>query len=136
MVRLAGTRSSSPTDISSKYACGDPTISNKHLHFRCIIFEEGSSEDEIPPLVYVEDLSTNGTYLTRANAAAKEQRIYRREGKVLLASGDQLRVSPTLALHFRYSATIIPNSHRLEPGQRRESEVGRFHLACVLILTR
>jgi hypothetical protein len=114
------------TDSCSQYSSTDPTVSNKHLHFHCIIFEEGGSEDYIPPLVYVEDLSTNGTYLSRANSdlpTAKERRMSRREGKILLSSGDQLRVSPTLALRFRYSRTVIPNSHCLKPGQLREAEV-------------
>jgi hypothetical protein len=115
-----------PTNEYSKYQCGDIAVSNKHLHVRCIIFEEGSSEDGIPPLVYVEDLSTNGTYLTRSTSnqlATKEQRMSRRDGKILLGSNDQLRVSPTLALRFRYSATIVPNSHRLRSEQQREAEV-------------
>ncbi|KIW09137.1 uncharacterized protein PV09_00074 [Verruconis gallopava] len=109
-----------------QYQCPDPTVSNKHLHFHCIIFEEGVSENNIPPLVYVEDLSTNGTYLARASRDVKwplEQRLSRRSGKILLNAGDRLRVSPTLALQFRYSSTIAPSSCRLSDWQRRQAEL-------------
>lgn len=114
-------------DELSAYICGDPAVSNKHIHVTCIIFDEDTSVNNIPPLVYVQDFSTNGTYLKRPTsdpASAVEQLLSRRDGKILLGAGDQIRISPAIAFRFRYSGTVDPNFDRLPAAQRREAEVG------------
>ena len=98
----------------------------KHIHVTCIIFDETESANSIPALVYVQDFSTNGTYLTRVNAGAAcsvEERLSRRDGKILLAPGDRIRISPKIALEFRYAGNVDPNAARLPAAQRREAEV-------------
>lgn len=60
--------------------------------------EEGS---DIPPLVYAEDLSSNGTYWNGTL-------IGRGNGGVLLSDGDVLRVSPRLSFSYRGADPILP----------------------------
>jgi hypothetical protein len=91
------------------------------LHFSCIIFEDDPSNG-IPPLVYVQDFSTNGTFLTR-HGSQDEQRLSRRDDKILLQAGDLLRISPNLTLRFYYSGVVIPDANKLPKHVRREAEV-------------
>ncbi|QDS70159.1 hypothetical protein FKW77_006009 [Venturia effusa] len=93
---------------SCKYNCADRTISNKHVHIHCIVYEEDETSG-IPPLVYVEDLSTNGTFLTRATQTYERRLTRGQNGTVLLCDGDQLRVSSLMFFYFV--------SHSLPPPQ-------------------
>ena len=76
-------------------------------------------------MVYVQDFSTNGTYLTRASDQA-EQLLSRRDGKVLLGPGDRIRISPLISLTFDFTATVDPHKKRLPSSQRREAEVCKY----------
>ena len=87
----------------------------------CIIFEE-SSENTVPPLVYVQDFSTNGTYLTRRGSEL-EQKLSRRDGKILISAGDVVRISPLCALRFDYSGIVVPGVNDLPSDVRRQAEV-------------
>jgi hypothetical protein len=99
----------------------------KHLHITCIIFDEAASANTIPPLVYVQDFSTNGTFLRRATSSisntTEEQRLSRQDGKILLAPGDRVRICPKVELEFRFAGNVDPNAARLPRAQRREAEV-------------
>lgn len=91
----------------------DPTVSNQHLRIYCILFEQEDAS-EIPPLVYAEDLSSNGTYWNGSL-------ISRGNGGVLLSDGDVLRISPCHS--FRYNGAVpLPPTPR-DKVQEREKKV-------------
>ena len=82
-----------------------PTISNRHLKIYSIGYDEDSSSG-IPPLVYAQDLSANGTLLKRPKDDADPgksniSQLLRKAGKpVLLSNEDQLFVSPSISFTF------------------------------------
>jgi hypothetical protein len=109
----------------SRYQSSDLSVSNKHLHIHCIIFEEESASG-IPPLIYAEDFSTNGTYLCNylTREQMTEKRIDRKGGRVLLKKGDRLRIGSELILNFVYASHHYDQaSLGLNELQRRESRV-------------
>ena len=79
--------------LSSQWIVNDPRISNRHAKIYSIVFDQ-SQKDGIRPLVYAEDLSSNGTYWNGLF-------IGRGHGAVLLSDGDELRLSPKNILVFR-----------------------------------
>lgn len=84
------------------------------MRIYCVLFEQDDVSD-IPPLVYAEDLSSNGTYWNGSL-------IGRGNGGVLLSDGDVLRIGPRHS--FRYSgADPLPPEPRDEV-QEREKKVG------------
>ncbi|KAF2434898.1 kinase-like protein [Tothia fuscella] len=107
---------------SCQYQCSDPTISNKHLHIRCIIFEEDATSG-IPPLIYAEDLSTNGTFLSNSRDNNSEHRIGRKAGRILLKNGDRLRIGPSISLHFAYASQHATRAIGLTTVQKRETQL-------------
>jgi hypothetical protein len=73
----------------------------------------------------VEDLSTNGTFLTRAHHTTEERITRGQNGIILLTHGDQIRVSPTISFLFS-SNYLIPLGEGgivLNELQRREAQV-------------
>lgn len=88
------------------------------------MYEEDESTG-IAPLVYVEDLSTNGTYITRARQTSEERLTRGQNGTVLLCDGDQLRVSSFMLFYF-VSRSLPPPKDKvigLSELQSRESQV-------------
>jgi pheromone a factor receptor len=81
----------------------------------------------VPPLIYAEDLSTNGTYLCNSlddQPTGPEKRIGRGGARVLLKKGDWLRISLTITLRFQYSSRIPTwKASGLSSLQKRESQV-------------
>lgn len=78
-----------------------------------ILFEQEQGSD-IPPLVYAEDLSSNGTYWNGTL-------IGRVNGGVLLSDGDVLRVSPHRSFSYRGADPILPELR--DEIQEREKKV-------------
>jgi hypothetical protein len=76
----------------------------------------------------VEDLSTNGIYLSssfQGLPTGSEQRIGRKGGRVILKKGDWLRISLDVAFHFRYSSHILfMKASGLTKLQELETQVG------------
>jgi FHA domain len=91
----------------------DPTISNVHLKVYVIGFDE---EDSVSPLVYAEDLSSNGTYWNGTF-------IGRANGAFLLSHGDEIRLSSTITLLFK-SVLGSAEEAELEGIPMRDLEVG------------
>lgn len=94
------------------------------MHIHCIVYEEDEASS-IPPLVYVEDRSTNGTYLTRARQTSEKRLTRGQNGTVLLCDGDQLRVSSLMVFYF-VSLSLPPPKDKvvgLSKLQSRESQV-------------
>ncbi|KAK7190231.1 hypothetical protein PSPO01_03952 [Paraphaeosphaeria sporulosa] len=107
----------------------DRTISNKHLRIHCILYDEFGNGG-VPPLVYATDVSSNGTFLTKYNAAYANSRasqsvlMTRKHGAFLLDDRDELRISESVILVYH---DMEPNSSfSLTPTQK--DEVPRFAL--------
>ncbi|KAI9777818.1 MAG: hypothetical protein M1835_005124 [Candelina submexicana] len=92
----------------------DPAISNWHARIYSILFDGGVEIDAVPPLVYVEDFSTNGTFwngtLIGKGSAPK-----------LLTHGDKLRVGPTTFHFFDCKSAFLPET--LDELQQAEKKV-------------
>ncbi|PTU19795.1 hypothetical protein P175DRAFT_0439669, partial [Aspergillus ochraceoroseus IBT 24754] len=76
-----------------QYVMNDPLVSNKHLCIYTVLFDQDNPE-EIAPLVYVQDISMNGTEWN-GYRMANAQRSF------LLSDGDILRLSPKSYIQFR-----------------------------------
>lgn len=100
------------TDFCSQLIVQDPTVSNKHCRIYSIVYD-----DQIEPLIYIEDLSSNGTYwngslLGRGNEGA------------LLCNGDTIRISPRIS--YTYEAIRTFESESVDDIQEAEKRVRRI----------
>lgn len=77
----------------SQYVIDDPCISNKHLRVYTILFDQ-DNPGEVTPLVYVQDLSMNGT-------TWNDYQMHKGSGSFLLSHGDMLKLTPGVYLVFR-----------------------------------
>ena len=77
----------------SQYVIDDPCISNKHLRVYTILFDR-DNPGEVTPLVYVQDLSMNGT-------TWNDYQMGKGSGSFLLSHGDMLKLTPDVYLVFR-----------------------------------
>lgn len=79
----------------------EPTISQIHLRFHCVSLGTSCSGVELPSLVYVEDISTNGSYLYRSYQLSSEPFSPLKHALHLLEDSDQLRVCSVLTIVYR-----------------------------------
>jgi hypothetical protein len=100
----------------SQYVLDDPVISNKHLRIYSVAYD-GDNPNDVAPLVYAEDLSSNGTYWNGAL-------IGKGNGGFLLSDKDTLRVSAGTLFVYRM---ILPqaNGELFDSVQEHEMKVGR-----------
>lgn len=77
----------------SQYVIDDPCISNKHLRVYTILFDR-DNPGEVAPLVYVQDLSMNGT-------TWNDYQMGKGSGSFLLGHGDILKLTPDIYLVFQ-----------------------------------
>jgi hypothetical protein len=95
-------------------------ISNRHIRVHCIDFE--LDNDRLPPLIYVEDLSTNGTFLTMSSdehdKPARKLELYR---PFLVNNGDQIRLGNNVNCVFECFSNETPRT--LTESQIAESKV-------------
>lgn len=90
-----------PANLDSDIEIWDQTISNRHLHIYAIDYASDNNFLPVAPLVFVEDLSTNGTILERLEDVidpgipARLTKLSKHDGPILLNHGDKLRVSPS-----------------------------------------
>lgn len=108
----------------SRHSWPDLVISNRHLRIHCVLYEQDPVAN-IPPFVYATDLSTNGTYLKKANVECTSSqgrgiRMGRKTGSFLLDDGDELRLSDSVTLIFR-ALKPVPNV-QLTPIQQLEKQ--------------
>lgn len=102
---------------SSQYQITNTLVSNKHLRIYTIIYDE-INPSEVAPLVYAQDVSSNGT---RWNG-------YPMNGKsFLLSDGDVLQILPDFHLKFE-SATYTKNP--FTPVQMEEMSVSNSLAVC------
>ncbi|MCJ1478604.1 hypothetical protein MMC13_007285 [Lambiella insularis] len=85
---------------------GDFTVSNRHAKIYSITYDESDTQ----PLVYVEDLSSNGTYWNGSL-------IGKGYNAVLLSDGDMLQIVPKLTLIFH-----ARNQTAMTAGQRDDNQ--------------
>ncbi|KAK5017979.1 hypothetical protein LTR60_001697 [Cryomyces antarcticus] len=106
----------------------DPTISNRQLRVYSIVYED-SANDEMLPLVYAEDLSTNGTYLRRKCQDGNEgpqnpsHLMGRATGGTLLSDGDELYLAPTLLLTYFSNAQFETSPQELDTTVMSEKKL-------------
>lgn len=104
----------------SRHIIDDAFISNKHLRIYTIIFDRENINDnnmEVPPLVYVQDLSRNGT-LWNGFPMGKGS------GSFLLSDGDRLTLTENRVLVFRQTfSSGGGNGFCFDDSQRAEMEV-------------
>lgn len=76
-------------------------MSAHHLRFRCVLYDEHELS-EISPMVYMTDLSLNGTCLVRAGVDESDEGFLmtRSHGDVLLAEGDQIFLTPMISIRY------------------------------------
>lgn len=83
--------------INSGFTIDDPQISNRHIRIYSVVFDTAETSEVggegINPLVYAEDISTNGSWWNG-------QRMGCRCGSVLLSTGDVLTLANGLSLTY------------------------------------
>jgi hypothetical protein len=97
-------------------------VSNRHARVHCLEFECDGAPP-LPPLIYVTDLSSNGTFLSRSGhfEDANEQRIDHKACPVLLRDDDMLRLGGNTFCLLTF-ATEPNNVPRLTERQILESK--------------
>jgi pheromone a factor receptor len=101
-------------------------VSNRHARVHCLEFECDGAPP-LPPLVYVTDLSSNGTFLTNCGRLedVSEQRVDHKASPLLLRDGDILRLggNTLCLLIFEIEPTNVP---RLTKQQIQESKACQY----------
>ncbi|KAF2238666.1 Pkinase-domain-containing protein [Viridothelium virens] len=84
-------------------AFNDPTISKRHLRLHCVVYE-GDFVSDVPPMVYVHDLSINGIRIKKAEPpdihVKSSQNLGRAAGPTLLSDGDEVFLTPGLSFIY------------------------------------
>jgi hypothetical protein len=83
----------------------DPTVSNRHAKVHCLTFESDGGPP-LPPLVYVIDLSSNGTYLIDVGQE-EEQRLDKKSVPRLLFENDVLRLGGNTYCFLRFASEAV-----------------------------
>ncbi|KAH0108450.1 kinase-like protein, partial [Aureobasidium melanogenum] len=84
----------------------DPTISYRHLRLRCVQFDDDAATWNVAPMLYAEDLSSNGTVLTRecptddGSTVRLDHQLSKSMGPVLLRDGDCLYLSKSTFVQY------------------------------------
>ena len=86
-------------------------MSNKHVRIYTVIYDEDSS-NAVAPLVYVQDISTNGT---RWNGYAMQGKSF------LLSDGDILTIVPEFQLLFESAANPQKNFTEWQKAEMKVS---------------
>jgi hypothetical protein len=109
---------------NSRGVTPDRTVSDKHLRVYSLAYEPGDSS--LPPRVYVEDSSTNGTWVEVSGVMT---RIGRGSGPVLLDDGDVLYLGAHTVCVFECKNTGTTAGHdptpprfEMSPTQQRETQ--------------
>ncbi|KAI4722030.1 kinase-like protein [Aureobasidium sp. EXF-10727] len=106
----------------------DQQISYHHLVLRCVQFDEDPAAWNVAPMVYAEDLSTNGTTLTReclaedGSTVRLDHQLTKSMGPVLLRDSDCLYLSKSTFVQYN---ELNPNNE-LNMSFVMDCEVKRF----------
>lgn len=99
--------------VSSQYHITNPFVSNKHVRIYTILFDQDNLE-EIPPIVYAQDLSMNGTFWN-------EYRMGKGKGGFLLSDGDILRIA--VGIHIQFKSSDPDKENKFTQLQQLEMKV-------------
>ena len=106
--------------MSSQIFLNDSTISNKHFRIYSVIYDPNSAEVE--PLIYAEDLSTNGSrWLPKLQCSEKPYTIGR-SNAFLLSDGDRILSSDGTKFTFISRSSIGEVSLKQEANEIQELE--------------
>jgi hypothetical protein len=95
--------------FTSRGVIPNMTISNRHIRIHCIDFE--LDHDQLPPLIYVEDLSTNGTFIIGSYDQKDENsRKLGLNHPLLVKDADQLRLGDHVTCVFECFMKDSPRS--------------------------
>ncbi|CAD0110182.1 unnamed protein product [Aureobasidium uvarum] len=106
----------------------DQQVSYHHLVLRCVQFDEDAAAWNVAPMVYAEDLSTNGTTLARECAAEDgstvrlDHQLTKSLGPVLLRDGDCLHLSKSTFVQYHE----LNSNSELNMSFIMDCEVKRF----------
>lgn len=106
-------------------------ISNRHLHLHCVVYDEDITLG-IPPLVYAQNLSRNGTYFRSAcgriddSESSLGRLVDRNSEPILLDDGDELWMGPNLCL--KYHSLAKPETTAIDRVQELEKQVHETRL--------
>lgn len=107
-------------EIANLTGTDSMNISNRHLVFWTVMYD---TSDLVPPLVYVEDTSLNGTLLERTESDfVTATRMGKDLGPVLLKDGDFLRLPSGVSIRFNGHA-YLPQVPVLDEVQQLEIKV-------------
>jgi protein-serine/threonine kinase len=99
--------------LFSQFHISNPFVSNKHIRIYTILFDQDNLQ-EIPPLVYAQDLSMNGTFWN-------DYRMGTGKGSYLLSDGDILRVA--VGVHIQFKSADPDNENKFTQLQQLEMRV-------------
>ncbi|KAF1808441.1 kinase-like protein [Eremomyces bilateralis CBS 781.70] len=85
-------------DFCDAQSAEDFTISNEHVQIKSISLGISYRDQEIESLVYVHDVSTNGTWLQRSCSPSPSYPLSKRTGPVLLNDCDLLFLGASIVL--------------------------------------
>jgi pSer/pThr/pTyr-binding forkhead associated (FHA) protein len=113
-------KSSRPVQLlifcDSRGVTPDKTVSDVHIRVYCLVYEPGQ-EAPLPPLVYVEDMSSNGTWLEATGG--DQTRTPLGSGPFLLNDGDILHLGKDTKCVFECKKTDA-SAFSMTPIQQRE----------------
>ncbi len=93
------------------------------------MYEEGS-DSAIAPLVYVQDVSTNGTIFVQSymcgtvDNVSEGLRLNDKMGAVLLNDGDQLRIGKSTCLTYHNAVDLRSHQEPISKMQALERQAG------------
>ena len=119
-------------DIQRSFNTNDRTISNHHLKFRCVVYEDDGEQD-VSPMVYVRILSSNFVRLLRAglHAAISGDVVSKTDGDVLLNHNDVLQLTPLVSFTFEAIVRSCAKGDALHAVRRAELKrfSDKFHVS-------
>jgi hypothetical protein len=114
---------------SSRGVIPNKSVSGRHLKVHSVMYEDDSGK-ELPPLVYVRDCSSNGTYIRRLGDG-EAHRLAKSEDAILLNDGDLLVLGDHTYAVFRIMAEQAAWVG-LNNEQKAETEASAEFLMAVL----
>lgn len=106
----------------------DIAISNRHISIRCVQFDEDATWG-VPPIVYVENLSPNSSYIQRYCNDNSQPEVPQREeldrvkGSVPLADGDRVYLNNDSGIFVHFRCQVTSNRQPWNHIMEREIEV-------------
>lgn len=104
--------------IESDLEIKAPSVSNHHLRFRCVTFDE-DGEIRVAPMVYVRVLSKNTVWLSSAHQKATTA-LYSGDPDFLLDNEDMLHLTSTISVQFLADQSCAVKAASMSATQKKE----------------